>query len=189
MKEEDGTPDSRYTTALGIPADYGRQRGLPHQLEAPEFVSLGPNPGGREVLLLPAAAQAWTRMQASAREAAIELVAISGFRSVEHQAAIIRNRLAAGEKIEAILRLVAAPGYSEHHTGRAVDIGVPDAPPLTEAFAATPAFRWLEENAGRFGFTLSFPRGNPHGIAFEPWHWCLQAPGKSPGGNQGAKSP
>ena len=125
MKEGDGTPDSRYTTALGIPADYGRQRGLPHQLEAPEFVSLGPNPGGREVLLSPAAAQAWTRMQASAREAAIELVAISGFRSVEHQAAIIRNRLAAGEKIEAILRLVAAPGYSEHHTGRAVDIDVP----------------------------------------------------------------
>jgi len=189
MKEEDRTQDSHYTASLGIPTDYGRQRGLALQLEAAEVVSLGPNPDGRDILLSPAAALAWTRMRASARDAAIELVAISGYRSVEHQAAIIRNRLAAGETIEAILRLVAAPGYSEHHTGRAVDVGVPDAPPLTEAFAATPAFRWLEQNGGRFGFALSFPRGNPHGIAFEPWHWCLLAPGKSPGGYQGAKSP
>jgi D-alanyl-D-alanine carboxypeptidase len=170
----------RYTTDLGIPADYGPRRGLPLQSEAHDLVSVGPNLLGREILLQPAAAAAWTQMQASARDGAIELVAISGFRSVEYQAQIIRRKLAAGETIDAILRVVAAPGYSEHHTGRAVDIGVPDEPPLTERFASTPAFRWLEENAGRFGFTLTFPRGNPHGITFEPWHWCLRPPEKSP---------
>ena len=31
---------------------------------------------------------------------------------------------------------------------------------------------WLRTNAPRFGFHLSYPRNNPHGIGYEPWHWC-----------------
>ncbi|HEY4990089.1 MAG TPA: D-alanyl-D-alanine carboxypeptidase family protein, partial [Opitutaceae bacterium] len=65
----------------------------------------------------------------------------------------------------------AAPGYSEHHTGRAVDIGVPDEPPLEEGFALTQAFSWLTAHAREFGFALSYACGNPQGIAYEPWHW------------------
>ncbi|MET0229666.1 MAG: D-alanyl-D-alanine carboxypeptidase family protein, partial [Rhodanobacteraceae bacterium] len=36
----------------------------------------------------------------------------------------------------------------------------------------SPAFRWLMRHAKRFGFRLSYPRSNRHGIAYEPWHWC-----------------
>ena len=46
-----------------------------------------------------------------------------------------------------------------------------------ERFARTPEFRWLKKQAGRFGFQLSYPRNNPHGIAYEPWHWCWRDPG------------
>ena len=35
---------------------------------------------------------------------------------------------------------------------------------------------WLASHAGEFGFSMSYPRGNPHGIVYEPWHW-LYAPG------------
>jgi len=74
--------------------------------------------------------------------------------------------------VEEILTVNAAPGYSEHHSGYALDIGTPGEPPAEESFESTAAFAWLGEHAGRFGFQLSYPRDNPHGIVYEPWHWC-----------------
>ena len=71
------------------------------------------------------------------------------------------------------LRVNAAPGYSEHHTGRAVDIGTPGCPPLEEAFEDTAAFAWLSRNAGAAGFRMTYPRGNPQGVIYEPWHWLF----------------
>ena len=45
------------------------------------------------------------------------------------------------------------------------------AKPAEESFEATPAFDWLQRHAGASGFAMSYPRGNPHGIVYEPWHW------------------
>ena len=55
--------------------------------------------------------------------------------------------------------------------GTALDIGTPDEPPAEESFERTPAFAWLQANAGGYGFVMSYPRDNPHGIVYEPWHW------------------
>jgi D-alanyl-D-alanine carboxypeptidase len=164
--------------ALGIPADYGASRGMPVQAEASGLVSIGVNPDGREILLSPPAAEAWAAMRDVAAASGIALVAISGFRSIERQAELIRAKLAAGESIDAILQTVAAPGYSEHHSGRAVDIGAPGEPQLTEDFELTPGFRWLRAHAHHHGFHLTYPRGNAYGIAYEPWHWCHRPPGE-----------
>jgi len=163
------------TGPLGIPPDYGISRGLRLQIEAADLVAVGVNPDGREIKLSPKTARAWSRMRDAASSAGITLVPISGFRSVARQREIIEAKLAAGQAIDSILSAVAAPGYSEHHTGRAIDIGVPDEPPLTEDFALTSGYAWLEANAAKFGFRLSFPRGNTHGIAYEPWHWFHEA--------------
>lgn len=159
---------------LGIPPGYATARGLPLQAEANEekLILLTINADGREVRLEPAAARAWQAMEAAAAGENIVLLPLSGFRSVARQTEIIREKLAAGQPLDEILRWVAAPGHSEHHTGCALDIGVPDEPPLAEGFADTPAFQWLARRAGEFGFRLSYPRDNPHGIAYEPWHWC-----------------
>jgi zinc D-Ala-D-Ala carboxypeptidase len=154
-----------------IPRDYGRRRGLPLQVEATELESVGLNPDGREIRLSPKAAGPWSRMRDAAASAGITLVPISGFRSIARQREIIEAKLATGQTIESILSAVAAPGYSEHHTGRAIEIGAPGEPPLTEDFERTPTFSWLKAHAAEFGFRLSFPRGNPHGIGYEPWHW------------------
>jgi D-alanyl-D-alanine carboxypeptidase len=161
--------------ALGIPPDYGKRRGLPLQVEATHLTSIGPNPDGRDVRLTPEASVAWARMREAASKAGVTLVAISGFRGIDRQSEIIAAKLSSGRVIEEILQTVAAPGYSEHHTGRAIDIGIPGEEPLTEGFAATPAFQWLEAKAGSFGFKLSYPRGNRHGISYEPWHWCYHS--------------
>lgn len=161
------------TAKLGIPEDYGTKRGLPLQTETTELVSIGANPDGREIALEPDTAAAWMRMRDAAASDGLTLLAISGFRSVERQAEIIQGKLSRGERIDAILKTIAAPGYSEHHTGRAIDLGVPGEPLLTECFALTRAFTWLVAHGHEHGFRLSYPKGNAHEIAFEPWHWCF----------------
>lgn len=161
---------------LGIPADYGRLRGLPEHPEATELVTARTLKDGRELKLAPDAAAAWSALQAAGLQDGVELLLISGFRSLAHQRGIIERKLAAGETLEAILQVNAAPGYSEHHTGRAVDIGTPGCPPLSEGFEDTAAFRWLTARSAEFGFWLSYPRNNHHGLIYEPWHWLFQPP-------------
>ena len=102
------------------------------------------------------------------------LLLVSAFRSIARQHEIVAAKLARGQQLDAILQVSAAPGFSEHHTGRAVDIGTPDSPALEEVFEQTPAFAWLQANAACFGFVLSFPRGNACGYLYEPWHWCYR---------------
>jgi len=150
--------------------------------EPPELVPIGRDHLGREALLEPHAARAWQSMHAEATAAEIVLVVVSAFRSVARQ-----EELRRGLSWEQILKVSAYPGFSEHHTGRAVDIGTPVCPALTESFENTDAFRWLARNASRFGFALTYPRGNPHGVAYEPWHWMWRGepqdypPGTPPG--------
>jgi D-alanyl-D-alanine carboxypeptidase len=159
---------------LGISASYAVDRRLTPHFDAAEadLLDVGINDEGRPIRLIRPAAEAWVRMRQAAARNDVELVPISGFRSIARQTEIFREKLAGGNKLEDILRYVAAPGFSEHHTGRALDIGSPEHIELDENFALTGAYLWLESNAGKFGFTLSYPRDNPHGIGYEPWHWC-----------------
>jgi D-alanyl-D-alanine carboxypeptidase len=159
---------------FGIPSDYATVRHLAPQPEATDLISVGKSPEGNDCRLTRPAAHAWHQMWAAAQSVSIELLPLSGFRSIDRQAQIIRGKLALGEKIHDVLRSIAAPGYSEHHTGRAIDIGCPDVLPLEEAFANTRAFAWLIRHAGEFGFKMSFPKHNPQGFVYEPWHWCWQ---------------
>jgi D-alanyl-D-alanine carboxypeptidase len=99
---------------------------------------------------------------------------VSAFRSLDYQVGIFKRKLEKGQTIEQILHVNLPPGYSEHHTGRAIDIAAPGAPPLTEEFEQTLAFRWLETHAHRWHFKMTYPRGNPHGVIYEPWHWVFQ---------------
>lgn len=157
---------------LGIDAALLRARGLHPYREAQRLQPVGLGSDGRDKLLVPAAARAYLAMQAAAAQDGIELQLISAFRSVAFQAALIRAKLARGQSLDEVLRVNAPPGYSEHHSGRAVDIGVAGTAALDEAFEDTPAFAWLQQHAQAFGFTMSYPRGNAQGYLYEPWHWC-----------------
>ena len=121
------------------------------------------------------AARAWSHMREAALRDDVVLEAISGYRSHDYQLGIFERKLARGLTVDEILTVNAAPGYSEHHSGLALDIGAPDEPPAEESFEHTRAFAWLREHAGGFGFVMSYPRDNPHGIVYEPWHWRYQA--------------
>jgi D-alanyl-D-alanine carboxypeptidase len=133
---------------------------------------VGPDIYQREQRLLAPAAAAWRQMVAAAAGDEIQLQLVSAYRSVAYQEGILRKKLEKGQAIDEILRVSAAPGFSEHHSGRAVDITAPGFPALEKVFEDSEAFAWLGEHAARYGFRLSYPRGNPHGVAYEPWHWA-----------------
>ena len=143
-------------------------------VEATELVSAGVDIYGREQRLTPEAAKAWAEMKAAAEKDGEILQLVSAFRSVDYQKGIIQRKLAAGQSWEHILRVSALPGFSEHHTGRTIDVTTPGSKELEEEFENTPAFRWLAKRAGDFGFVMTYPRGNSFGVAYEPWHWTFQ---------------
>lgn len=157
--------------ALGIPPDLPHQRRLNLIAEAQRLAPVGLGTDGRDKLLTPVAARAWLAMHRHAAADGIELLLVSAFRSVDFQTALIQAKLDRGMSLAEILRVNAPPGYSEHHSGRAVDIGTSGVEALDEAFEGTEAFRWLQQHAARFGFRMSFPRDNSAGFMYEPWHW------------------
>jgi len=113
------------------------------------------------------------KMREEAKKDGIYLVFLSGYRSINLQKEIFyslksfRNQEAAERA-----RVSAPPGYSEHSTGFAIDIG--DATQretdFETEFENTKAFRWLIKNAAKFHFKLSFTKDNKY-IDYEPWHW------------------
>ncbi len=141
--------------------------------EAPEddLVALSAN---GSIRLRSAAAAEYEEMTRAAAQQGIRLVPLSGFRSQAEQETIFFNLKAQrGQDAQTRAEVSAPPGYSEHHTGYAVDVGDSNqsGTHLDEGFADTRAYQWLDTNAVRYGYELSFPPDNFQGVAFEPWHW------------------
>ncbi len=158
--------------ALGLDAAaYAAATGLPLVPEPAWLAFAGFDRYRRPLWLAPAAARAWARMRAHAAREGVVLEAVSGYRSHDYQLGIFERKRARGLAVDDILTVNAAPGFSEHHDGRALDIGTPGEPPAEESFERTDAFAWLKQYAGSHGFRMSYPRDNPHGIVYEPWHW------------------
>jgi D-alanyl-D-alanine carboxypeptidase len=147
------------------------------QAECGDLVCTEPDVFGRQAMLERNTYAAWQALCAAAASAGVVLQLVSAYRSVAYQTLLIERKLARGDDIARILTVNAAPGYSEHHTGRALDIGTPGFALLEEAFERSAAFAWLRTHAGAFGFRLSFPRDNPHGVMYEPWHWYYSGTG------------
>jgi len=127
----------------------------------------------------PEAAKALDEMLSAARDAGFDITVTSAYRSREYQKqlfdASVERYLACGMTKKEALRLTkryhALPGVSEHESGLAADMH--HLPCATLAFADTAEYRWLSENAHKYGYILRYPEGKESvtGIAFEPWHF------------------
>ncbi|NYZ61277.1 M15 family metallopeptidase [Luteimonas deserti] len=161
---------------LGLDADgYAARTGLAPVAEPTSLVLAGRDRYRRPLWLTRDTARAWSRMRAAALDAGVVLDAVSGYRSHAYQLGIFARKRERGLALDAILEVNAAPGFSEHHAGTALDISTPGEPAAEPSFEATPAFAWLGRHAGAYGFSMSYPRDNPHGIVYEPWHWNHRA--------------
>jgi D-alanyl-D-alanine carboxypeptidase len=170
------SPDSSATSSpIAGTLTPGAENILGHLVyeEAPAS-ELKPITNDGSLQLRKAAAQQYKRMSTDARRAGVILVPISGFRTVAQQQHLFFDiKAQRGQDTSKRAEVSAPPGYSEHHTGYAIDIGDGRSPAtnLSPRFEQTAAFNWLEKNAARYSFELSFPEGNPQGISYEPWHW------------------
>jgi len=159
---------------LGVPEDYGVAHRMPLVKEADDLSLAGFDIFEREQRLIFEAADAFKRMREAAMTSNVEIRLVSAFRSVAYQASLFRRKLDQGHSMKEILQVSAPPGFSEHHSGRAIDVTTRGVKPLQEDFGQTEAYQWLLGNARVFGFRESYPRHNRHRIAWEPWHWCFK---------------
>lgn len=159
---------------LNIDPMYCHERQLPFFEEAPKLESLGHDVFEREQQATPETVKAFQAMCDAAQKDNIQLQLISAYRGFAYQTRLIENKIANGLALDDILKVNAPPGFSEHHSGCALDLSCEGYPPLESNFAESPAFQWLTQNAHLFGFSLSYPENNPTEFCFEPWHWCFQ---------------
>ncbi len=167
-------PRPSFSPVAGLaarPAADGRLLGHFPYPEAPAATLTTIAPG---LALRSEAARALLAMQRAAAADGVDLRVLSAFRSLELQKHLFFEVKAdRNQDARTRARVSAPPGFSEHSTGYAVDLGDGRLPAtnLSGSFEQTPAFGWLRANANRFHFTLSFPRANRQGVNYEPWHW------------------
>jgi len=122
----------------------------------------------------PEARKALNQMLEAAKQQGFDLVAFSGYRSFEYQTTLYNNYVNRDGQAAAD-RYSARPGYSEHQTGLAFDIGERGKEDvwLTEEFGETPAGQWLFAHAQEYGFILRFPQNKEEitGYMYESWHY------------------
>ncbi|PID19701.1 MULTISPECIES: M15 family metallopeptidase [unclassified Sporosarcina] len=120
------------------------------------------------------AREAYNEMEAAAVTSGINLHAFSTYRSYEYQVTLY-NRYVERDGQEAADRYSARPGYSEHQTGLAFDIGEVNHERhwASNSFGDTEAAKWLAANAHKYGFILRYPEGKEEvtGYMHESWHY------------------
>lgn len=119
------------------------------------------------------------KMIAAAKKDGVTLTVGSAFRDIAYQQGIIDRKKKAGQSTMQIYTQSAPPGYSEHHTGMAIDFS-----PINQSFARTPGYRWLRKHASEYGFyqtytdeggvTIGGKKMSRTGTSIEPWHWCFK---------------
>ncbi len=149
-------------------------RSLPPDYEPPDLVPVtGVAVVNQGMLLRRVALEALQQLAAAARAEGLQLVVSSAYRSYQTQVATHNYWVRLLGEARAA-RVSARPGHSEHQLGTTVDLTSPRVNyQLTQAFGETPEGRWLQANAHRFGFVMSYPAGKEEitGYDYEPWHY------------------
>lgn len=100
------------------------------------------------------------------------ITVISGHRTYDYQESLYQQSAAKNGEVEA-MKWVAKPGGSEHHTGYALDFGLYHKSGRSESYKGRGQYRWINENAWRYGFIVRYPEEKKEqtGIEYEPWHF------------------
>ena len=113
--------------------------------------------------------EAYKRMREDGLKQGLNIRVVSGYRSVEYQEGLY-NRYLSSDSKENVDRYSARPGYSEHHTGMAMDLfGSQDG---LRNFENTPEYPWVRDNCYKYGFIIRYlvETEDITGYESEPWH-------------------
>lgn len=114
--------------------------------------------------------EAFLKMYNDAKDAGYGFKINSAYRSYDKQETIY-NRYVSTDGQKLADTYSARPGHSEHQTGYAFDVR--DYPFTNDDFSKTKSFKWVSENAYKYGFILRFPKDKEHitGYQYESWHY------------------
>jgi len=98
----------------------------------------------------------------------VSLLVASGYRSFDEQKNVKSQYTVTYGT--AANQFSADQGYSEHQLGTAVDFTTESLNGGLDGFGKTEAYAWLQKNAYKYGFIISYPEENTY-YQFEPWHW------------------
>lgn len=104
-----------------------------------------------------------------AKNASTTLQVSSGYRSFYEQANL-KTAYSVIYGTGTANKFSADQGYSEHQLGTTVDFITTGVSSSLVGFDTKPAYKWLQENAYKYGFVLSYPKNNGYYV-YEPWHW------------------
>lgn len=122
-----------------------------------------------------------TQMFEDAKKAGVTLKIVDAYRSYDRQKELYQQKVdsyiskgyskSRAEKEAATI--TARPDTSEHQTGLALDIVTPSYTKRDKGFAETKAFKWLDDNAYNYGFTMRYKADKVSitKVIYEPWHW------------------
>ncbi len=136
---------------------------VPTLVSVPEFAKKG-------MMLDKDTKDAFIKMARDAKDKGLNLRAISTYRTYDYQANLYSN-YAKSDGVNNADTYSARPGFSEHHTGLAIDID--NITKVYTDFIDTKEFKWMMENAHKYGFILRYPsdKENITGYIYEPWHY------------------
>lgn len=143
-----------------------KQRPLNPKPYAPtDLVNVG---GGKQ--LRSEAATALNRLIADAKTNGLTINPLSGYRSYNTQVSVYNNEVKTYGQAVADTQS-ARPGYSEHQTGLAIDVGGGGCG-IEDCFGDTAEGKWVAENAYKYGFIVRYVPGKESitGYRAEPWH-------------------
>lgn len=117
------------------------------------------------------AAPSLQAMLAAAATDGLTITLTSTYRSYENQITTYNGWVATNGSTEAADTVSARPGYSEHQTGLAADLGTAGC--VLECFAGTPHYAWLQQNAAKYGFIQRYYAGHEGTTGYNPeaWHY------------------
>jgi LAS superfamily LD-carboxypeptidase LdcB len=116
------------------------------------------------------AKEAFEKLSKDALKKGYTIKAVSTYRSFDYQEKLFKN-YQNEYGLKYALRCSAKPGHSEHQTGLAVDVAGSNND--YNLFEDSKEFKWMKENAHRYGFILRYPKGKEKitGFKYESWHY------------------
>lgn len=119
------------------------------------------------------AADKFNEIYIELKKQGLNVAVSSGWRSFGHQQRLLNNwtQMVGAKNAN---NYAAIPGYSEHHLGTVVDMLTPEnGYSISPSYFNTRTFKWMSENAHKYGFVLSYPQGKTQITGYNPegWHW------------------